>query len=381
MSNEIIELLQIALGNRQCFSSPVSGEGWHSLFEESIMYSVVGIAYAGVSRVYQLSASIDTNSVPLPKQLLVEWSVQANIIRDENIKADKLNCKVMRNFSRHGFKGCILKGQGNISMYDNVIVDGHECSLGSFRSCGDIDVWLGGSHNAVYEYVKSVCKPQAMMYNHTDFPVRDDLDIEVHIRPTYMNNPIHNQRLQEWYDAQKPTQINNILLLGEEECAVPKVSFNAVYQLSHLYKHLFTTGITLRQLLDYYFVVKRLSEHSKEERQETICVIKRVGMESFASAVMWTMAYLFAMPEQYMIVDPNEKRGRMLISEIERSNADIHAGIGVGEDTGTNYWRRVVSEQKRNWRLLAYYPSEVLCKPIFAIYHFFWRKLNLVRDE
>lgn len=380
MSNELLELLQISLGNKEHFSSPVTEDGWRALYEESLLYSVVGIAYVGMLRLHAASCA-DVSYVPHSKQLLVEWSVQVNAIREGNRIADWQSCKVLKSFKKKGFDGCLLKGQGNALMYDIAVIGGEHVHLGEYRTSGDIDVWIGGSHGSVYEYVKSVCQPSAMMYNHTDFPVRDDMDIEVHIRPTYMNNPIHNSRLQRWYSEREFVQINNISSLGDGECAIPEVSFNAVYQLSHLYKHLFTTGISLRQLVDYYFVLKRLSEQDSESRIEVMRVIKNVGMADFAAAVMWIMTHFFAMPESFMLCKPDEVRGTMLIEEMERTNADLLAGIGVGEDTGRNYWRRVASEQKRNWRLLAYYPSEVLCKPVFAVFHFFWRKLNLVSRE
>lgn len=54
-------------------------------------------------------------------------------------------------------------------------------------------------------------------------------------------------------------QCSNVVILpdGFGEITVPTLSFNVIYILSHLYRHVFTEGIGLRQLLDYYFVIEK----------------------------------------------------------------------------------------------------------------------------
>ncbi len=37
--------------------------------------------------------------------------------------------------------------------------------------------------------------------------------------------------------------------------AVPTAAFNVVYQLVHIYKHLFQEGTGLRQVIDYYLLI------------------------------------------------------------------------------------------------------------------------------
>ena len=57
-------------------------------------------------------------------------------------------------------------------------------------------------------------------------------------------------------------QCSNVVTLpdGYGEITVPTMSFNVIYILSHLYRHVFTEGIGLRQLIDYYFVLVKSEE-------------------------------------------------------------------------------------------------------------------------
>ena len=79
------------------------------------------------------------------------------------------------------------------------------------------------------------------------------------ITPSYMFFPVHNHRMQKWFEEVMDLQCSNRVTLpdGYGEITVPTTSFNVIYTLSHLYRHVFTEGIGLRQLLDYYFVLMK----------------------------------------------------------------------------------------------------------------------------
>ena len=97
--------------------------------------------------------------------------------------------------------------------------------------------------------------------------------IEVHFTPSYMFFPIHNSRMQKW-----------------------------------LYRHVFTEGIGLRQLIDYYFVLVK----SEERRVKNLTALQRelkyLGLWKFAGAVMYVLHEALGLPEAKMIapIDVNE---------------------------------------------------------------------------
>ena len=198
--------------------------------------------------------------------------------------------KVCKNFENEGFSNCILKGQGNALLYPDPYM----------RTPGDIDIYL------VMQYINNVCPNQVMRYHHVDFPVMKTA-IEVHFTPSYMFFPIHNSRMQKWFKEVMDLQCSNVVSLpdGYGEITVPTMSFNVIYILSHLYRHVFTEGIGLRQLLDYYFVLVKwhtdltnLTDSNKSLPQMTQIntdldalrhVLKFLGLWKFAQAVMFVM--------------------------------------------------------------------------------------------
>ena len=152
---------------------------------------------------------------------------------------------------------------------------------------------------------------------------------------------------------------------------VPNAAFNRVYILVHIYRHLFAEGIGLRQLLDYYFVLQQ--GFTESEREETLRVLRSLGMMRFTRAVMWMLQEVFGMPDCYLLTSPDAKEGRFLLDEIMLAGNfgkyDERMQRAAGE--GTFRWglRKVL----RNFRFVRSYPSEVLWSPIFKVWHLFWR--------
>ena len=72
-----------------------------------------------------------------------------------------------------------------------------------------------------------------------------------------MNNPIHNRRLQKWFEEKAPEQFRPYVELPDYvgTICVPTMGFNTVYLLAHVYHHLLHEGIGLRQIIDYYYLL------------------------------------------------------------------------------------------------------------------------------
>ena len=233
-----IDFLRFCIGSAKEIPDSLKEADWKEIYVIAKKQALLGVLFYGIQRLPKELA---------PEQkLLMQWMAMAEMIRKQNIRLFQDSVKVCQNFENEGFANCILKGQGNALLYPDPYM----------RTPGDIDIYLSGGRKKIMKYVDQVCPNQVMRYHHVDFPVMKTA-IEVHFTPSYMFCPIHNRRMQKWFEKVMGEQCNHRVSLpdGYGEIHVPQVSFNVIYILSHLYRHIFTEGIGLRQLLDYYFVI------------------------------------------------------------------------------------------------------------------------------
>lgn len=309
------EFLRFCIGSAKEIPDSLKEVDWKELYRIAQKQALLGVLFHGIQRLPKELA---------PEQkLLMQWMVMAEMVRKQNIKLYQDSVKVCQNFEKEGFANCILKGQGNALLYPDPYM----------RTPGDIDIYLSGGRKKIMKYVDQVCPNQVMRYHHVDFPLMKTA-IEVHFTPSYMFYPIHNRRMQKWFEKVMGEQCSHRASLpdGYGEIHVPQVSFNVIYILSHLYRHIFTEGIGLRQLLDYYFVLLKwhtdltnLTDSNKSLPQMTLIKtdldalrheLKYLGLWKFAGAVMFVMKEVFGLSEDRMIAPMDEKEGRFLLDEM-----------------------------------------------------------------
>ena len=351
------DFLRFCIGSAKEIPGSLKEVDWKELYRIAQKQALLGVLFHGIRRLPKELA---------PEQkLLMQWMVMAEMIRKQNIRLFQDSVKVCKNFENEGFANCILKGQGNALLYPDPYM----------RTPGDIDIYL------VMQYINNVCPNQVMRYHHVDFPVMKTA-IEVHFTPSYMFFPIHNIRMQKWFGKVMDLQCSNVVTLpdGYGEITVPTMSFNVIYILSHLYRHVFTEGIGLRQLLDYYFVVMmwhtdltNLTDSDSADLAALQRELKRLGLWKFAGAVMYVLHEVFGLEEDMMIVPMNEKEGMFLLDEIMRGGNFGQYDDRLGDKTGEGKVHRYFRMSLRNMRFVKHYSSEALCEPLFRTWFFFWK--------
>ena len=372
------DFLRFCIGSAKEIPDTLKEADWKELYAIAKKQALLGVLFHGIRRLPKELA---------PEQkLLMQWMVMAEMIRKQNIRQFQDSVKVCKNFENEGFANCILKGQGNALLYPDPYM----------RTPGDIDIYLAGGRKRVMKYVNKVCPNQVMRYHHVDFPVMKTA-IEVHFTPSYMFFPVHNSRMQKWFKEVMGEQCNHRVSLpdGYGEIHVPQVSFNVIYILSHLHRHIFTEGIGLRQLLDYYFVLLKwhtdltnLTDSNKSLPQMTLIntdldalrhKLKYLGLWKFAQAVMFVMKEVFGLSEDRMIVPMDEREGRFLLAEIMRGGNfgqyDDRMGSKVGESKIHRYFRMNL----RNLRFVKHYPTEALSEPLFRTWFALWKKIHGIK--
>lgn len=325
---------------------------WNQLYDFACKQALQGIAFAGVEKLPQHQRPSSA--------LILNWYRNVVAIRANNKELTKNAILVSTKFADEGFANAILKGQGVAQYYPDP----------SLRVAGDIDIWLQGGCDNILRYVRKYIPNAHPTYHHVDFPIRKGLDIEIHYRPTWMYNPIHNARLQRYFVERECTEFKHSLSTAAGELHVPTVSFNLVFIPIHIYRHLFDEGIGMRQILDYYFV---LQHSTVDERLECVRLFKRIGMLRFMRALMYVMQQMFGLDAEHMPVPPAAKDGNFLLNEIiESGNFGMYDARYQKSGRGYNM-QHFKNQLKRSLMLFRYYPSETLWNPPFKLWHTLWR--------
>ena len=358
---------------------------WKAFFDFVKKQTLVGIAMDGVQKLPK-GVAPDAN-------LLLVWFGLSHKLMMRNSILNKATVYVYKKIREAGYPCCILKGQGNAMLYPHPVS----------RTPGDVDVWVDASREEIRSLACSLAKDKGYVsdesLNHVGLFIKD-IAVELHSTPAIMANFFYNRRLQKWLNEEKGKQCSHLVSLGsrpvssggdaqkgqaEMKVAVPTASFNAVYQLYHLYHHYFYEGVGLRQVLDYYFVVTGLMDElaklqtgsaisdsenysSLTEIQQTL---KQLGLWNFAGAMMYVLREVLGLSEDKMLVPVDIRRGEMLLHEIlaggNFGRYDSRNGLGNGF-IGHNLQRLC-----RDFRFLRYYPAEALSEPLFRIWHYGWR--------
>ena len=294
------------------------------------------------------------------------WMGQQLKIKRRNIKINQACDELYKKVKQLGFSSCILKGQGNALLYPNFYM----------RTPGDIDLWVDGTREDINKLAYQLAGKRGHIgeqsYNHIEMEL-NGVAIELHFTPAFMNGYLHNRTLQAWIKKEAEQQFANRVILPdtESEVSVPTTSFNLVFQLVHLFHHIFYEGIGLRQIVDYYFV---LQNASKEDLSKALEVIDNLGLIHFAGAVMYVLHYVLHLEKDKMIVPADEKRGALLLSDIlEGGNFGKFA---TKPNVGHAELQHNLLRLKRDLKLIKYYPSEALSEPSFRLWHYFWRMVN-----
>ena len=356
------DFLQFCIGSVEEIPASIKEADWKVLYAIAKKQALTGVLFHGIKQLpKELAPDAD---------LLFKWMGMAQKIRQQNIRLFLDSAKVCKKFKDVGFRNCILKGQGNALLYPDPYM----------RTSGDIDIYLDGGRNRVIQYINKVCPNQVMRYHHVDFPVMKTA-IEVHFTPSYMFFPVHNRRMQKWFKEVMDLQCSNVVTLpdGYGEITVPTTSFNVIYILSHLYRHVFTEGIGLRQLIDYYFVLMKSEERRVKNLTALEHELKYLGLWKFAEAVMYVLHDTLGLPEEKMIAPINVNEGRFLLAEIMQGGNFGQYDTRLGSKENEGKLHRYLRMSLRNLRFVKHYPTEALSEPLFRTWFALWKKIHGMR--
>lgn len=373
-----LELLQIALGNRDRLSHAPSAKQWAGIYEESKRQAVTGILLHGIDRL---------PAEQRPSQaFLLQWIGVGQMIEQRNRLMNGRCVELLRKLKNHGQQGAILKGQGIAKLYDGGGKKEKERDdrLSGLRQSGDIDVYVDCGLKGALAFAKSLGQDKIEWdYKHLHLKVWRDTEVEMHYRVEVLLNLWKNRKLQKWFKAHKENifghseitestdkRTNTNFTNDTNEIITPTVEFNVFYILLHIYRHFLYEGIGLRQIVDYYFVLKA-NTNTTDKTDFAREAVREFGMEKFAKGLMWVMHEAMGMPEDWMLWKPDQKEGEYILKQVMKGGNFGHYD-GRLQMTGGKL-SAVKAILKHNLHLLTHYPSDTIWAPVWIIWHKCWK--------
>ena len=366
IENLFYQLLRMALGRQVCLPHTPNEQEWKALYELAKKQSLIGVCFAGVQK-------LQTQRQEPPEMTYLTWMGMAAKIQQRNEVVSRQCVELQGQLAADGLRSCVLKGQGVGALYrvhdnDN---DNNKISsdLSMLRQSGDIDVWVDTDEEGALRWVKKYQRELDFDYKHVHLDVLEGTSVEVHYRPSTSRVPWYMKRVDHF--TREKACWTNAVALGDGMVNVPSLEFNLVFILQHIFGHLFAEEMTLKQYLDYYFVLKQAHEKGAD-LQEAYRWMQRMGMGSFARATMWLLHEVFGMPEEWMICEADADEGRFLLDRVMAKEQKAKKG-----EHGSVRWHLSVfwAQQSKNLHLLTHYPLEVLFSPIWLARHFFWKRI------
>lgn len=346
-----LEFLRFAIDNTKAMPDAMENIDWHSLFEFSKKQAILGVVFDAIEKLNRKWEGDE-------RALIMKWFALTEQIKKRNETVNRQSALLTERLAKDGFSCCILKGQGNALMYPNPLL----------RTSGDIDAWLDGSRDNIYNYVRKHVPKSLNQGKHIEFPVFKDTVVEIHYSPTTFSNPFYQRRLDKYIEKVKDEQFANKKQLPDNGIiAVPTDSFNRIFQLCHIKSHFFVEGIGLRQLVDYYYLLKKSTGNEDEVKN-----LKHLGLYKFATGVMWIEKNILGLDERFLMVESNEKIGKVLLEDIMAAGNFGHHDERY-KARKANLLMRGLTDSWRLLTLISVFPTDVIWKLIQKIYNQRWK--------
>ena len=350
-------LVRFAIGASREFPvfgvGDISAEDWEWLYRLCGRQSLLGVAFYAIQKL----SSGKPETLGMPHQLYLKWYYQAEGVRSLNERHYACSRELTQKFVAEGCLTFILKGQANSLLYPDKFI----------RQTGDIDIWVSGGRERVLELLRKMDLLEDTKISSHDVLLPKKVfgeEVEVHFGfGVDRCSPFANKRMLAFLDAES----HNLTPVPEGFYA-PSSKFALVMQLSHIYKHMLGLGVGMRQLVDYFMLLRA---SSSEERAEIASLLGAMNLRRFAGALMWVLSECLGLESECLLCAPDARRGRILLREIMR---DGNFGKFADRRRGS-VWRWWLKNRLRlvtflpfdfsevSWFLLRYWASFVFLMP------------------
>lgn len=276
---------------------PLSKEDWAAIYDFCKKQTIIGVVLVGVNKLPE--------ALRPPRVILDKWICQGFYIQRDNIRFNAMCAKITKMFMDRGLHPVILKGQANASLYPDPLS----------RQCGDIDVLVEGGRKNVIRHLTEMGLMEGAEVDshhvHVHPKFFDGITVEVHFEAVTCMPLGKGRRLQKFLHKNALEQSQWYEPAGFFE---PSMEFALMMQLSHIRRHFIDEGIGLRQLVDYYMLLKHATPTELEKSRQNL---KNFGLEAMGMAMMYVQKVLFGLDDRLTLCKNDEKWGEELLKQID----------------------------------------------------------------
>ncbi|MEG0949343.1 MAG: nucleotidyltransferase family protein [Bacteroidales bacterium] len=356
-------LLQCGLWNKSAdplLFEGISARDWNQIYQYAVRQALIGIIYDAMS-------TLPSHLQP-DRSLRLKWFMTVQKIEQNNQLLNRVLGAFSQEMERCNVRFFLLKGQGQASFYPNPLR----------RQSGDIDLYFPApaDYSKACAWIAEQGLTVAESVKHISVEWQG-AHLEFHDGLSEMHRPLSNRRLQDHmaqcmaernYEA---LQIDKIHVQGLS----PEV--NLMYMMLHIFSHLITGGIGLRQFCDWALYA---SYHAHQINRERLgLLIDQTGLRRFANAfAQIQVEYLGLRPSQVPYDYVADAMSEWLFEDIMAGGNFgnyHHSGVRpAGKWLGK--WHTAQKVMKRAVRFFRLSPSETVWLPI----HYVIRNVQLLRN-
>jgi hypothetical protein len=299
----------------------VEDDTWRLIFLMARSQAVAGLTLDGI-------ATLPAEVRP-PREVYMQWAALTAQIESRNRQLDETLVRVFRLYRDNGLHPVLLKGQGVARCYINPMR----------RTCGDIDIYLGRKDLAEANRLLAGLGGKSVLEDsdrHSDF-ILDGVTIENHRLLAQMNVPRAHRyicgEVNSWY----PDGADRLAIAGYE-VSTPPATFNAFYIFQHIFQHILTSGIGLRQVCDWVRVLEACREQI--DLVQLGVYFKKTGLQKAARTLGYVVVHHLGLPPDCLpfAVDDMHREGERMLDDIFTTG-----NFGQYDDTRKlypkGYWR------------------------------------------
>lgn len=295
MEKLFYELIQVSTGQLDCLSRGPEPEEWQELHEMARHQHMIGVCYHGVKQLFEFGLRV-------PQDLVIDWMAEAEAVQESNLGMDQRCAKVMQILSEKDVRASVLMGQGIARDYGE---------LRSLRYPKNIDICTEDSLERLLE----VANPLNDGYSDRNYRLVhvnlwDDTDVRLHYKVGVGKNPLKNKRISRWLKKN-----HELLFVKDGDIVRSSVRLNVVLVLVEIYWQFLYKGITLREMTDYFFTLRKVASSGKKT-VDYEKILRKMGLLSFAQGVMWVMQEVYGLKKEALVTVPSERQGTFILKEV-----------------------------------------------------------------